>query len=31
VERVPERLVDYTFITINNWFDDLLRRAPVKR
>lgn len=31
VERAPERVATSTFITVTNWFDDLLRRAPLKR
>jgi Tol biopolymer transport system component len=30
VEHVPERQTPYTFVTVTNWFDELLRRAPVK-
>jgi eukaryotic-like serine/threonine-protein kinase len=31
VARVPEGTVTSTFVTITNWFDDLRRRAPVKK
>jgi serine/threonine-protein kinase len=30
VQRLPERASTTTFVTVTNWFDDLLRRAPVK-
>ena len=31
VERVPDADNQSTFITVNNWFDDLEQRAPVRR
>jgi hypothetical protein len=30
VKRVPERSIETTLVTVMNWFDDLLRRVPVK-
>jgi len=30
VERYPENEAGTTFITVTNWFDDLLRRVPLK-
>jgi hypothetical protein len=30
VQRLPERTSTTTFVTVTNWFDDLLRRVPVK-